>query len=109
MAKCAHCENGWLGNRFGQDVECVNGVLIDIDVAHEGWTEDEAYPSAPCEACPACKGASHHGESDCAACNSTGWKGGKNRSQELLEDWSNARAADAAERDTRPTRHASQG
>ena len=33
---CQHCKNGFLDGRFGQDVECVNGVLIDIDEAHEG-------------------------------------------------------------------------
>lgn len=45
---CPHCKNGFLGNRFGQDVECVNGVLIDVDVAHEGWQRDTNYPVAPC-------------------------------------------------------------
>lgn len=29
-------------------MECVNGVLIDIDVAHEGWQRDMNYPVAPC-------------------------------------------------------------
>jgi len=47
-AQCKHCRNGFLGNRFGQDVECVNGVLIDIDVAYEGWQRDVTYPVAPC-------------------------------------------------------------
>lgn len=45
---CTHCQNGYLGNRFGQDVECVNGVLIDIDVYHEGHQRDLCYPVAPC-------------------------------------------------------------
>lgn len=45
---CPHCQNGWLDGRFGQDVECVNGVLIDIDEAHEGWQQDVDYPVAPC-------------------------------------------------------------
>lgn len=45
---CKHCRNGFLDNKFGQDVECVNGVLIDIDVAHEGWQRDVNYPVAPC-------------------------------------------------------------
>ena len=45
---CEHCRNGFLENRYGQDVECVNGVLIDIDVAYEGWQPDVAYPVAPC-------------------------------------------------------------
>lgn len=46
--RCEHCNSGFLGNRYGQDVECVNGVLIDIDVAHEGWEPDVVYPPAPC-------------------------------------------------------------
>jgi len=25
-----------------------NGVLIDIDVAHEGWPRDTIFPVAPC-------------------------------------------------------------
>jgi hypothetical protein len=33
---CKHCRDGFFDGRFGQDVECVNGVLIDIDEAHEG-------------------------------------------------------------------------
>ena len=49
MLKCQHCIGGWFeGQRFGVDVECVNGVLIDIDVAHEGWQRDVIYPVAPC-------------------------------------------------------------
>lgn len=47
-APCSHCNNGWFDGRFGQDVECVNGVLIDIDEYHEGWQRDVAYPVAPC-------------------------------------------------------------
>lgn len=45
---CPHCRIGFLENRYGQDVECVNGVLIDIDVAHEGAQRDVIYPVAPC-------------------------------------------------------------
>lgn len=48
MSPCPHCRNGFLENKFGQDVECVNGVLIDIDEAHEGWQGDVNYPVAPC-------------------------------------------------------------
>ncbi|WP_112383318.1 hypothetical protein [Sphingomonas carotinifaciens] len=45
---CLHCRNGFFDNqRFGQDVECVNGVLIDIDEAHEG-ASDVIRPVAPC-------------------------------------------------------------
>jgi hypothetical protein len=47
--ECAHCRNGYFDDqRFGEDVECVNGVLIDIDVAHEGYHQDVSYPLAPC-------------------------------------------------------------
>lgn len=46
---CKHCSNGHFSDqRFGADVECVNGVLIDIDVAYEGWQRDVDYPVAPC-------------------------------------------------------------
>lgn len=49
MKNCKHCHNGYFHDqRFGVDVECVNGVLIDIDVAHEGWQRDVIYPVAPC-------------------------------------------------------------
>jgi hypothetical protein len=45
---CKHCQNGWFEpHRFGQDIECVNGVLIDIDEAHEG-SADTVHPVAPC-------------------------------------------------------------
>jgi hypothetical protein len=70
--KCPHCRNGFLDNRFGQDVECVNGVLIDIDVAVDGWKRDEAYPVAPC----------HPGWS--AQCREEDFD---NDCQERLEDW----------------------
>ena len=47
--RCKHCQNGWFSDqRYGTDVECVNGVLIDIDVAHDGWQTDTVYPPAPC-------------------------------------------------------------
>lgn len=47
--KCKHCQNGWFHDqRYGPDVECVNGVLIDIDVYTEGWQRDLNYPVAPC-------------------------------------------------------------
>lgn len=47
MKGCKHCDNGYFGGRYGQDVECVNGVLIDIDEAHDGPT-DTMYRVAPC-------------------------------------------------------------
>lgn len=48
MKDCPHCKNGWFDGRFGEDVECVNGVLIDIDVYTEGYARDEVFPVAPC-------------------------------------------------------------
>ena len=50
---CAHCRSGWFdpksgGFYFGQDVECVNGVLIDIDEFNEGCALDVIRPVAPC-------------------------------------------------------------
>lgn len=49
---CKHCDHGYFhreyGHWFGDDVECVNGVLIDIDVAREGRQTDVLYPVAPC-------------------------------------------------------------
>lgn len=47
--KCRHCKDGWFPEQqFGQDVECVNGILIDIDIFTEGWHRDQIYPVAPC-------------------------------------------------------------
>ncbi len=49
MKGCTHCRNGFFENRrFGQDVECVNGVLIDIDEFNEGHSPDLIRPVAPC-------------------------------------------------------------
>ena len=48
MRNCKHCDNGYFAGRFGADVECVNGVLIDIDEAHEGVSPDTLRPVAPC-------------------------------------------------------------
>lgn len=46
---CKYCKNGWFEDqRYGCDVECVNGILIDIDVYMEGWQKDLNYPVAPC-------------------------------------------------------------
>lgn len=47
MKDCKHCRMGWFDGKYGQDVECVNGVLIDIDEAHDGQS-DLVYPLAPC-------------------------------------------------------------
>lgn len=53
MSDCKHCRNGFFdpkgsGFYFGQDVECVNGVLIDIDEFNEGHGPDVVRPVAPC-------------------------------------------------------------
>lgn len=81
MSECKHCQNGWLGERFG-GVECVNGVLIDIDEATEGWARDTAYPPAPCQSCDKCGG------DGCQYCGDTGWRSGTDESQERLDAWS---------------------
>ena len=65
MGSCAHCKNGYLAGRFGEDVECVNGVLIDIDVAHEGWQRDTDYPVAPCHPGWAAQCAEQDFDNDC--------------------------------------------
>lgn len=72
---CKHCRSGFLENKFGQDVECVNGVLIDIDVAHEGWQRDVEYPVAPCHPMWARQQADKDFKNDC---------------QERLEEWASA-------------------
>ena len=78
--KCEHCQNGWFrDHRFGTDVECVNGVLIDIDVAHDGWSRDVDYPVAPCH--PAW-------EAQCAG------RSFENDSQERLESWASLGGTD---------------
>lgn len=84
MSKCKHCNNGYLERG---DVECVNGVLIDIDVAHEGWQRDVAYAPAPCMACEKCHGTGERGRGQCRACDGSGWLGGENLSQERLTGW----------------------
>lgn len=65
-ADCKHCRNGFRGS----DVECVNGVLIDIDVFTEGWERDVIYPPAPChpDYCTACNGSGEHDGGDCPKC-----------------------------------------
>lgn len=86
MSDCKHCTNGWLGPRFG-DTECVNGVLIDIDVATEGWCRHTAYPPAPCQACAICGGRGHTDAGDCGTCRGTGWKSGDSEGQARLVSW----------------------
>lgn len=71
MPDCAHCRNGFRGS----DVECVNGVLIDIDVFTEGWERDVIYPPAPCHPnyCSACAGDGDDDGGDCQSCGGTGY------------------------------------
>lgn len=87
MRDCKFCHDGNLSHRFGPDYECVNGVLIDIDVAMEGPDPSTAFPPAPCNACRSCGGAGCKETGDCKACKGTGWKSGKEESQERLEEW----------------------
>lgn len=47
-ASCPHCKAGDLAGRFGQDVVCINGILIDIDEYNEGWETDISRPVGPC-------------------------------------------------------------
>lgn len=71
---CKHCRNGFMGG----DVECVNGVLIDIDVFTEGWERDVIYPPAPChpDYCAPCRGTGEQDGGDCPQCSS-GYRTGK--------------------------------
>lgn len=74
--KCKHCLNGWFAYaKYGVDVECVNGVLIDIDIATEGWERDMLYPVAPCHPCWSKQLKDARGET---------WE---NDCQERLEEW----------------------
>lgn len=90
---CQHCRTGYLDRG---DLECVNGVLVDIDVAHEGWQRDVAYPPAPCMACKKCGGTGGRGRGQCRSCNGSGWRSGQNESQERLSDWAASRQCDDA-------------
>ena len=83
-SNCTHCKSGWLDRG---DIECVNGVLIDIDEAHEVWQQDVLYPPSPCQACSSCDGEAFGGQIECPTCNSTGWKSGKNESLSRLKEW----------------------
>ena len=86
---CKRCYNGHLGGVYG-DLECVNGVLIDIDVFTEGYATDVAYPPAPCCACLECSGSGVRMNNefdvtdDCSACNGTGWASGREESHDRL-------------------------
>lgn len=45
---CSTCDKEQLAARFGENIECVNGVLIDIDEAMAGWDNRANYSVAPC-------------------------------------------------------------
>jgi hypothetical protein len=79
---CKHCRNGFRGS----DVECVNGVLIDIDEYTEGWPRDHSYPPAPCHVdyCSSCCGTGEDDGGDCAKCDGSGYMGGRNDCQKRL-------------------------
>lgn len=87
---CQFCENGFRGS----DVECVNGVLIDIDEYHEGWQDDVIYPPAPCHPnfCKPCNGSGwcpdgvESDSDDCPTCEGTGYVGGNSDCQERLAE-----------------------
>ncbi len=90
MVDCKHCTHGFMGG----DVECVNGILIDIDVYHEGWESDVVYPPAPCHPayCWDCRGTgfapltdARANSDDCASCDGTGYIDGKIDCEERLE------------------------
>ena len=76
------------------DLWCVNGVLIDIDVANEGWQQDVIYPPAPCCACEVCGGSGDAVDGECASCLGTGWPGGVDESQDRLERWATTGGGD---------------
>ncbi len=80
---CKHCVNGYLNS----DIECKNGILIDLDEYLEGPPHDHIYPPAPCHPnyCVACGGTGHIADDgDCKECGGSGYIGGKNDSRSRL-------------------------
>lgn len=71
--KCKYCNNGHFG--YG-DVECVNGVLIDIDEFTEGYDPNVIRPPAPCHParCQTCGGTGEMDGGDCPDCD-CGYRG----------------------------------
>ena len=64
------------------DVECCDGVVMDIDEYTEGWQPDVIYPPCDCNPryCATCKGTGDApkdvGDSDdCPECSGIGWRG----------------------------------
>ena len=70
-AECPHCSNGYMGS----DVECVNGILIDIDEFTEGYDPDVSRVPAPCHPgrCSACAGTGEEDGGDCEGCDGSGY------------------------------------
>jgi DNA-binding winged helix-turn-helix (wHTH) protein len=76
---------------LGGDLECINGIVIDVDEFTEGWDPHVNYKPAPCHPlwCEPCKGTGEAGpevadSDDCPSCQGTGYRGGKGDSQERL-------------------------
>lgn len=75
---------------LGGDIECINGVRIDVDVYTEGWERDAIYPPGPCHPkfCRACNGTGEakasHPTDDCPKCMGTGYRGGDCDAQQRL-------------------------
>jgi len=64
---------------LGGDVECCNGVAMDVDEYREGWNPETIYPPCSCNpnGCKRCKGTGFVGENrerECSTCDGTGWK-----------------------------------
>ena len=79
---CPHCKNGWMGS----DVECVNGILIDIDEFTEGYALDVWRRPAPCHPrrCTACAGTGEEDGGDCDTCEGSGYIGPSDYEERLL-------------------------
>lgn len=91
MAECVHCHRGNLRDAgYPSDFECVNGIAIDIDEAHEGWQPDVVYPPAPCHPayCPTCRGSGEQELGDCPDCTA-GYRG-EIDCKDRLEAWAAA-------------------
>lgn len=90
--RCRSCRNGHIVG----DVECVNGILIDIDVFTEGHERDVVYPPAPChpDFCTRCNGSGRASKAlarklnsdDCPECDGSGYRGGRVDCQKRLAE-----------------------
>lgn len=74
------CRKHW---GLGHDIECVHGVLIDIDEYTEGYARDVIRPPCSCNPkfCKKCHGTGEIKGGDCPDCK-CGWVGG----YEMLSD-----------------------